>query len=207
MTSRVVVVAVIIVVLLAGPAVAQELPVPDPEVVHPNLRVTVNNLSFVKASDESKAAVAKAALAIVLSASNVKCDPASQVNSVLEANAESSLRTLSEKLVAASCLARGGTVHLDAEFTPSGSIQADNIVASIKRHEPLLMRWNGILYVLHGVVYDEHLHNSGRRENVIRQLLLIDPRYADERRFGSFDRPKDDFSQVEGFAKILFVSP
>jgi hypothetical protein len=67
---------------------------------------------------------------------------------------------------------------------------------------PLLMEWNGNLYVIHGVVYDEHLHNSGKRENVIRQLLLIDPRYAYERRFVSFDRQADDFSQVEGIAEI-----
>ncbi len=54
----------------------------------------------------------------------------------------------------------------------------------------------------YGVVYDEHLHASGRRDNVIRELLLIDPRYSDRRGFVAFDREHDDFAQVEGIAAV-----
>ena len=186
---------------------AQELPVPDPEVVHPNIRVSVPNLSPENAADESSGAVAQAAMATVLSASNMTCDSASQLNAVLEANGGTTLRTLAEKLRGASCMTNGTIVHLSAEFTPNASIQPDSILAPILHGRPLLLRWNGELYVLRGVIYDEHLHNSGNRENVIRELLLIDPRYSDRRRFVSFDRQKNDFSEVEGIAEIRFVLP
>ncbi len=206
MASRTAVVIPAIVAFLLAPAFAQE-PVPDPEVVHPKLRVSVSDLSTVKASDTSDAAAAKAAVAIVLSAANKTCDPASQILAVLEANASSRLEELSKKLSSASCLTKSGTVHVNARFMPNISIQADDIIASIRNGSLQLMRWNGVLYVLHGVVYDEHLHNSGKRENVIRQLLLIDPRFSGERRFIAFDREKDDFSQVEGISSLDFVSP
>lgn len=161
---------------------------------------------MANASDEL-GAVAKAAVATVLSASNVKCEPASQLNAVLESQGGASLRKLAEKLSGASCMMDGKIVHLSAVFTPNGSIQADGIIAPLVHAKPLLIRWNGALYVLYGVVYDEHLHNSGKRENVIRRLLLIDPRYSDERKFVSFDRQRDDFAQVEGIAEIRFALP
>lgn len=187
--------------------VAQDLPAPDPEVVHPNVRVSISNMPVVKISDQSSVAVAKAAVAMVLGATKVNCDPASQLNTILEANAEARLQTVAAKLSGASCMANGRIVHLSASFTPSESIQSDGIIAPLLHGKPLLIRWNDALYVLYGVIYDEHVHNSGKRDNVIRRLLLLDPRYADERRFVSFDREKDDFAQVEGFAEISTVVP
>jgi hypothetical protein len=86
-------------------------------------------------------------------------------------------------------------------------VRPDGIIAAIVRGKPLLVRWNDNLYVLYGAVYDEHLHNSGKREIVIRQLLLFDPRYSDSRRFISFDRLKEDFSRVEGIAEITVAVP
>ncbi len=187
------------------PAIAQDLPTPDPEVVHPNLRVALNNMPSVKVSDQSGLTVAKTAVAMVLGATKVNCDPGSQLNTVLEANAGAPLQTVAAKLSGASCMTNGKIVHVSAAFTPNGSIQADGIIAPLLHQKPLLIRWNDALYVLYGVIYDEHLHNSGKRENVIRQLLLIDLRYADQRRFVAFDRQKNDFAQVEGIAEIHVV--
>jgi hypothetical protein len=205
MSHRTALVVVVSVLFLVISSAAQDSSIPDPEVVHPNIRVTVPNLLAAKSRDETSGAVAKAAMVTVLSASSVNCDRASQINAVLEANGGAPLQTLAEKLAGTSCMTNGTTTHLSAQFTPSGSIQADGIIAPLLRGKPLLIRWNGMLFVLHGVVYDEHLHNSGKRENVIRQLLLIDPRHSDERRYISFDRQRDDLSQVEGIAEIRFV--
>lgn len=207
MKDRLAVIVFFSLLALIPMALAQDPNAPDPEVVHPNLRVAVSNMPSVKVFDQSATAVAKAAVATVLGAVEINCDSGSQLNTVLEANAGAPLQTLAAKLSGASCMTNGNIVHLSASFTPNGSIQADGIIAPIVHGKPLLIRWNDALYVLYGVIYDEHLHNSGKRENVIRQLLLIDPRYTDQRRFVIFDREKNDFAQVEGIAEIRVVAP
>lgn len=205
MSFRLALILVLNAFLFEVSSVAQDVAVPDPELVHPNIRVSVPHLASVKSDDESGGAAAKTVMAIVLSALNVRCDPASQLNTVLEANGGAPLRTLSEQLAGASCMTNGRIGHLSAEFTPNGSIQADEIIAPLMHGKPLLIRWSDVLYVMYGAVYDEHVHNSGKHENVIRELLLIDPRYSDRRRLVPFDRQKNDFSQVEGIAEIEFT--
>lgn len=93
-------------------------------------------------------------------------------------------------------------MRVKANFVPNGAIQGNSIIASMKESKPLLFEWKGALYVLYGVVYDEHLHYSGRQDNVIRQFLLIDPRYSDKRRLVSFEREQDNFAEVEGVAGV-----
>ncbi len=191
-----------IALFLSSPLAGQDIPVIDPEVVYPYRRVTVANLAVVTATDTSRPAVAKAALAIVVSASKLKCDPDSQIESVADAKAAASLRTLVTKISGASCAVNGRTLRVTASFVPNGAIQANSIVASLNGGTPLLVSWKGALYVLYGVVYDAHVHYSGRQDNVIRKLLLIDPRYSDKRRLVVFEREKDNFAQVEGFASV-----
>ncbi len=186
--------------LLTFPVAAQDIPV-DSEVVHPNKRVTVSDLAMVTARDTSGAAVAKAALAIVLGASRTKCDRGSQLN-VVDANAGPSLRSLASKLSGAPCSMNGRMLRLTASFTANGEIRAEALIAPLVQGQPLLFKWKNTLYVLYGVVYDEHLFYSGRRDNVIRELLLIDPRYSDKRRLVAFEREQDDFAEVEGVASV-----
>ena len=42
-------------------------------------------------------------------------------------------------------------------------------------------------------------------DNMVRDLLLIDPRYSGERRFVQFQRVKDNFAEIEGIASIGIV--
>lgn len=186
---------------LALPLAAQDMP-GDVEVVRPNQRVTLPNLPPVTAADASSPAVAKAALAIVLSGLKVKCGPGSQLESVVEATAGPSLRSLAGRISRASCVDNGQLLRVAATFVPSGAIQADSLIASVIGGKPLLVEWKKALFVLNGVVYDEHRHSDGHRDNVIRELLLIDPRYSDERRFVAFVREKDNFAEVEGIASL-----
>jgi hypothetical protein len=188
--------------LLALPLAAQN-DIGDAEVVHPYQRVTVPNLAVVTATDASSPAVAKAALAIVLSGSKVKCGPESQLESVVEANAGSPLRTLASKISGAVCATNGRTLHVKATFTPNSAIQGDSLIASVIEGKPLLVEWKGALYVLYGVVYDEHLYFSGRHDNVIRKLLLVNPRYPAKRRLNAFVRQKDNLAEIEGVASII----
>ncbi len=168
--------------------------------VHPNQRITVPNLSTVSSTNDG--GVARAAVAIVLSGSKVKCDPGSPLEVVLDATAGSSLQAMAGKLAGTSCITNGRAQRVSATFTPNSAIQSDSVIASIMQGRPLLMSWKRTLYVLYGVVYDEHLYSNGSRTNAIRQLLLIDPRYSDQRRFVAFARDKDNFADVEGIAGL-----
>ena len=187
------------VLLLAASMVAAQ-DAPETEIVHPNQRVTVPDLAFVTATDTGSTAIAQAALAIVLSVSKTKCDRGSQINIAVDGTAGTSLRTLAFRLSGASCSVNGSTIRLKAGFTPNEEIRPESLIVPVMQGQPLLFEWKGALYVLYEVVYDEHIFSSGQRDNLIRELLLIDPRYSDQRRFVAFERDKDDFAQVEGIA-------
>jgi hypothetical protein len=54
-------------------------------------------------------------------------------------------------------------------------------------------------YVVYGVLFNKTVdHENGAVMNAIHKLLLIDPRYNDERREVIFDRLTDDMSKVQG---------
>jgi hypothetical protein len=120
----------------------------------------------------------------------------------VDANAAAFLGALVTKVSGASCAVDGRKLRVTASFVPNGAIQANSVVASLNGGKPMLVEWRNALYVLYGVVYDEHVHYSGRQENVIRELLLIDARYSDKRRLVVFVREKDNFGQVEGVASV-----
>ncbi len=172
------------------------------EVVHPNQRVTVQKLIPVTAADTSSAATAKAAVATALSASKVKCGPGSQLENVLDATATSSLRVLATRISSSICINNGQRLRITATFEPRQSIQADTLIAPLHAGKPLLMEWKNNLYVLYGVVYDEHRYSDGHRDNVIRELLLIDPRRSYQPRIKTFVRAQDKFADVEGVSSL-----
>lgn len=101
---------------------------------------------------------------------------------------------------------QGRTRHLTTSFTPNAAIKANSIIASVMARQPLLLEWRGEVYVLYGVLYDEHLYDTGAQDNVIRELLLNDPRHSDDRRFLTFEREKDNFAEVSGIAAISVAS-
>ena len=75
-------------------------------------------------------------------------------------------------------------------------MKAEDIISSLMTQHPLLMDWNGHLYVLYGAVFDEYGYFSGPTVRVIRTLLLVDTRFSDRRRYVSFDRQTDDWAKV-----------
>jgi hypothetical protein len=84
--------------------------------------------------------------------------------------------------------------------------QGNDIIVSLRQDRLMLLEWRSILYVLYGVVYDEHLYSSGRQDNIVREFLLIDARYSDKRRLIAFERDKDHFAEVAGIASIGITS-
>ena len=187
---------------LIGPLTGQDVPLGGYPVVHPYRRIQISNLAGISSTDTTSPAITKAALAIVISASKVNCEHDSQLESIADANAGASLQTLVTKVAGAFCSENGRRFRVTASFVPNSAIQGNNIIASLKQGQPLLIEWKDVLYVLYGVVYDERIHSSGRQDNFIREFLLIDPRYSDKRRLVTFERDKDNFAEVEGIASI-----
>jgi hypothetical protein len=182
--------------LYAGAQIA-----PDSEVVHPNQRIMVANLPRTTAENSNVSGTAKAAVEIVLSP-EIKCDPGSQLESLIGAVSGDSLSGLIKKIDGATCSSAGQVHKISASFTPNGAIKANDVIASLLHKKPLLMEWKGAMYVLYGAAYDQHLYYSGRQDNVIREFLLVDPRYRDNRRFVTFNRSQNDFGEVEGIASV-----
>ncbi len=113
-----------------------------------------------------------------------------------------SLRALASKISGATCVTSSQTQRITATFTPNGAIQPDSIIAPLLQGRPLLIRWKDALYVLYGVIYDEHVYSDGSRVHAIRELLLVDTRYSDKRHFVAFTREQDNFADVEGIASV-----
>jgi len=83
-------------------------------------------------------------------------------------------------------------------------VTAEEIIATLQAQRPLLMDWNGHLYVLYGVMYDENLCTDGSQHS-IQKLLLVDTRFADHRRYVSFDRQTDDWGKVNGLLALTIT--
>jgi hypothetical protein len=175
---------------------------PDVETVHPNLLVQVQGLPSVVTKDTNASSIAKAAVSLVLSGSKLSCAPDSEVDKVIEANAGSPLSTLIGKISGTACTSSGQIHKVVATYFSNGEIHGDALIQSVMQGKPLVLEKQDGVYVLYGVIYDEHLHSSGRRDNVIRELLLIDPRYPDKRRLTSFVRGRDDFTDITGVASV-----
>ena len=170
------------------------------EYVNPNLRVEVPGLSTTAA--EPGTSVAPAALHIVLKAQNIHCDRYSEVETAIKSVSGNPLKELVGRISGTSCATGTGTIRVAVSFVPNSSIRADDLIAGLQAYKPQLINYQNNLYVLYGAVYDEHVYSDGTRMNVIRELLLLDPRYRGKKRAVVFVRDKDDFKQIEGVATI-----
>jgi hypothetical protein len=60
------------------------------------------------------------------------------------------------------------------------------------------MEWNSHVYVVYGVIYNTTYSPDNGRMDSILKILLLDPRFSDQRREVTFDRQTDDWSKVQG---------
>ncbi|MGZ4816236.1 MAG: hypothetical protein ACXVZV_12555 [Terriglobales bacterium] len=175
------------------------------EVVHPNQRVEVLNLpSLVVRKGTSAGSVA---LRIVLEAEHIRCDENSEIEIAARTAADRSLEDLINKIAGTSCVAERGPVKIAATFVPSSAVHGDALIAALMAQKPQLIQYEGAILVLYGVVYDEHLRSDGSRMNVVRKLLMLDPRYLGQRRFVTFIRRDDALGDIAGVAPIEPAHP
>jgi hypothetical protein len=174
---------------------------PGVSVFHPNQEVRVTDLPSLTASSNKPSAVLAAALETILHHKSVCCGK----NSALEDTVLSvplSLEELSAKLQGRHVLSDGRSVMVSAEYVPQRSITPDLMISALTDQHALLMEWKSHFYVLYGAIFDETIYTSGQRQFVVHKLLLLDPRFSDQRRETEFNRDSDDWGNVQGLLTL-----
>lgn len=99
----------------------------------------------------------------------------------------------------------GHPIVLTAEYVPQISINSGLIVGALQDQHALLIEWKSHLYVLYGAIFGETRYSSGMRQYSIHKLLLLDPRFSDQRRETEFNRETDDWGTIHGFLRLAVV--
>ncbi|MBZ5663979.1 MAG: hypothetical protein LAO30_05195 [Acidobacteriia bacterium] len=168
---------------------------------HPNQEVRVTNLPSLTASSANPSAVLATALETVLRDKAICCGKDSALEDVV-LSAPPSLRELSSKLQGRHVLGDGRTVMVSADYVPQSSISPDLMISAlVDQHAPLI-EWKSHMYVLYGVIFDETRYDDGRRQYAVKKLLLMDPRFSDQRRDVEFNRATDDWGKVQGLLTL-----
>jgi hypothetical protein len=113
-----------------------------------------------------------------------------------------SLKELSAKLQGRHLLRDGRPIVVNAEYFPQSSIGPGLIISPLQDQHPLLIEWKSHVYVLYGATFNETRYYSGEREYAVVKLLLLDPRFSDQRREVEFNRESDDWGKVQGLLTV-----
>jgi hypothetical protein len=165
-------------------------------VVHPNQEVRVASLPSTVASSTSESAVLTASLTTAIMQPDVCCDRNSALEARIPSARNMSLKDLGEKLRGKHYLESGLSVQVTDQYWSGASVNIEDIIISLTAQHPLLMEWNGHLYVVYGAVFNEYVYNSGLIQHILKTLLLIDVRFSDQRRYVTFNRQTDDWGKV-----------
>ena len=176
--------------------------VPPAHVFHPDQVVEVPNLRARVASASDATAILSAALETIISDPELCCGKDSGLEDVIQSASPLSLKDVGSKIRGRRLLSGGRSVSVAAEYLAPDSIHPDDIIAPLLTKHALLIKWKSQLYVLHGATFDETLDYSGQRHYVIRKLLLLDPRFSDQRRERAFNRQSDNWNDVQGIVEV-----
>ncbi len=175
----------------------------------PNQEIIVTNLPPLVAPSTERSAALGATLEIALHDKGVCCGKDSALEDVAlyaTLSGPVSLKELCAKLQGRHLLSDGRAILVNAEYVSQSSTNAGLIVGSLKGQHPMLIEWESRVYLLYGAIFNETRDTgSGDRAYAIRKLLLLDPRFSDQRRVTEFDRETDDWSKVRGFLIVKFV--
>jgi hypothetical protein len=175
-----------------------------------NQEVRVANLPSLTAPSTHRSAVLATALEIILNDKAVCCGKDSALQDAVSYATLTdpvSLKELSAKLQGKHPLNDGGAIVATSEYVPQSSISPGLIVATLRDQHALLIEWKSHLYVLYGATFDENRDlGSGERDYAIHKLLLLDPRFSDQRRETEFNRETDDLSAVQGLLTLKAVA-
>lgn len=177
----------------------------SPYVFRPNQEVRVASLPSLVAGSHDDDDVLTASVATAVMDPDICCDRKSALVDQVGSVTSFRLRELGEKLRGKHYLDSGSSIVVTDQYWSGASVNAEEIVGPLLAQRPLLMLWNGHLYVVYGAVFDEYLYDTGADMHVIRTLLLLDTRFDDKRRYVTFNRQTDDWTKVAGLLSLTIT--
>lgn len=176
-----------------------------------NQEVRVANLPSLMAPSTHRSAALATELEIVLHDKALCCGRDSALEDVAQyatLAAPVSLKELGSKLQGRHLLSDGRPIVVNADYVPQTSINSSLLVSTLQNQRAALIEWKSHAYVLYGAIYDEYRDpTTGERDYVIHKLLLLDPRFSDQRREIAFDRATDDWGTVQGLLTLSVFRP
>lgn len=166
-----------------------------------NEEVRVSNLPSLTATSKDTSAVIATAVEMVLHDQTLCCGKDSALgDSVL--SEPRSLKELGTKLQGRHLLSDGRPIAVNAEYASQTSINAGSVIGALQDQRAPLLEWKSHVYVLYGAIFGETRCQSGARQYSIVKLLLLDPRFSDQRREVVFNRDTDELAKVQGLLTL-----
>lgn len=190
--------SLLLVIVASAASAAQDIP-GGWVLTRPNQEVRITSLPAIVADSKSASDVMVADVAIALMDPGLCCGRKSALEDSVRG---ASLKDLGESLRGKHYLDSGESIVVTDHYWPAANVHAEEIVNLLAGQQPLLMDWDGHVYLVYGAEFDEYAYSSGGRADIIRELLLVDSRYSGKRRYTSFDRQNDDWGKVTGLLAL-----
>ena len=189
----------LLLLLVSSVTSGQDIPADHINWFRPNQELRVGALPRLTAVDSS--GIIATALETVLHDRAVCCGKSSALEDAVQSDPQS-LKEVSLKLQGRHRLNDGRTIVVHAEYVSGSWITPGLIVGALLDQHALLVEWRSQVYVVNGAIFDDTRYSSGMRRYTIHRLLLLDPRFSDQRREIQFNRDADDWGQVQGFLTL-----
>jgi hypothetical protein len=171
-----------------------------------NKEIRIKHVPSLTARSSDASDVLAAAAEIIFRDQEVCCGKKSALGDRVRLADPLSLEAIANKLRGRNVLGDGRAFMVTAEYLSPPSVNVGQLISAVMENHAPLMQWNSHLYVVYGVIFDETFDpTTGARSNDLHKLLLLDPRFSDERREVSFDRTTD-WEKVQGLL-ILGAAP
>jgi len=186
---------------LAVSCLAQEQPTDICYLFSANEELRVSNLPSLTAPSKDTSAVIATAVEMVLHDQTLCCGKDSALGDDVQSEPRS-LKELGTKLQGRHLLSDGRPIAVNAEYASQTSINSGSVIGALQDQRAPLLEWKSHVYVLYGAVFGETRCQSGARQYSIVKLLLLDPRFSDQRREVVFNRDTDDLATVQGLLTL-----
>ena len=165
--------------------------------------VRISDPPSLTAKSRDPSDVLTASVEIIFRDQEVCCGRNSALEDSVQQADPKSLKDVGVKLQGRHLLSDGRPIIVTAEYVPAASVNSGQLILALGEKRAPLMEWNSHLYVVYGVIYVETVDaESGAMMDAVRTLLLLDPRFSNERRQVSFNRLTDDWGKVQGLLML-----
>ena len=176
------------------------------QVVNQDQEIRVRDLPALMARSHDPADVLLTSLDTVIHDRDVCCGKDSALEDGAERADPKSMSDIAARLQGRHLLSDGRPIMVTAEYVEPSQVNSGHLISMITNQHAPLMLWNSHLYVVSGIVYFWTSNNPGDPPTtVIRKFLLLDTRYSDSRREGTFSREVENPGKIDGFLFLTWT--